>query len=185
MCFHPVTLGVQTSAVTCSVLGGRRRRKPLCFQTRCLFTPQEPAAVEPALQQMLGTGRKQCPSVLTAALPQDPPAGLGTDAVRLSPLKVTKPLPAPVSPADQQHPLRLSVAPLDVALLGGRAKKKAAQSSQTEPGRLWGAPWAPAQGHLWSSTAGTSWSTAPGSVIEVGAGSITVPGTPPGYICSG
>lgn len=184
MCFHPVTLRVQTSAVTCSVLGGRRRRKPLCFQTRCLFTPQEPAAVEPALQQMLGAGRKQCPSVLTAALPQDPPAGLGTDAVRSSPLKVTKPLPAPVSPADQQHPLRLSMALLCWEEEQRKKQPRAAQQ-KTEPGRLWGAPRAPAQGHLWSSTASTSWSTAPGSVIEVGAGSITVPGTPPGYLCLG
>lgn len=78
----------------------------------------------PVLEQMLGAGRKQRPSVLTAALPQDPTGGLGTDAVPSSPLKVTKPPPALSGPAVRPLPLRPSMAPLDVALLGGKAKKK-------------------------------------------------------------
>lgn len=110
--------------------------------------------VEPELQQMLGAGRKQRPSVLTAALPQDPPAGLGTDAVRLSPLKVTKPSPAPVSPADRLYPLWPSVAPLCWEEEQRKKQPRAAQQKM-EAGRLWGAPWAPARGHLWGrGTAG-------------------------------
>lgn len=138
-----------------------QKKASLVFQTRCLFIPRlASSSKKPMAFHRDAHWKYRC--CLTAAkhffaseaserggsgargcwlrhFRRIPPAGLGTTGCLFVPFEGDK-APATPSPAARWLPLRPSMAPSDVGLLGGKANRREARRAGQKTGVLSGSP---------------------------------------------